>query len=71
MNSSQADVAPQETATVLLVGVEGEGGVEEASWALREVASREYLRGKRERDKRVRELARKALVNNQRKGRWK
>ena len=50
MNSSQADVAPQEIVSVLLVGVEGEGGVEEASWALREVASREYLRGKRERE---------------------
>ena len=54
MNSSQADVAPQETVSVLLVGVEGEGGVEEASWALREVASREYLRGKRERQTRER-----------------
>ena len=56
MNSSQADVAPQETVSVLLVGVEGEGRVKEASWALREVASREYLQG-RERDKRVREGA--------------
>ena len=50
MNSSQADVAPQETVSVLLVGVESEGRVKEASWALREVASREYLRGKRERE---------------------
>ena len=53
MNSSQADVAPQEIVSVLLVGVEGEGGVEEASWALREVASREYLQG-RERQTRER-----------------
>ena len=46
MNSSQADVSPQETVSVLRVGVESEGGVEEASWALREVASREYLQGR-------------------------
>ena len=46
MNSSQADVAPQETVSVLLVGVEGKGRVEEASGALREVASREYLQGR-------------------------
>ena len=41
MNSSQADVAPQEVAAaaVLTVGVEGEGGVEEAAGALREVAA--------------------------------
>ena len=54
MNSSQADVAPQETVSVLLVGVEGEGGVKEASWTLREVASREYLQG-RERERQTRE----------------